>query len=239
MPARRWWAFERASIWEREAGGGSAPSPAAPAGVREVRRINARELSRAMGQRDLGLVLRRLGRGVRAYAAWRNGVIACYGWVSAASECVGELERPIHPGPREVYVWNCVTLPAYRRLGLYAGLLRAIAERMGQEGVERLWIGATLGSRRSVRGFRAAGFRPAVRVTYLRLGRWSVLRATPVRGAGPELAGVVDRLLLRPGDREWAGLRWARQPIAAHRRCAAADARPARGPDPTVRSKGG
>ena len=218
MPARRWWAFERASVWERAGGGGEWPSPDPTADVHEVGRLHARELSRAMGQRDLGLVLRRLGRGVRAFAAWRDGVIASYGWVSTASECIGELERPIHPGPGEVYVWNCVTLPRYRRQGLYVALLRSIVERMGQKGVERLWIGSTLANRRSVHGFRAAGFRPVVRVTYVRVGRWAALRGAP--------AGAAERLLGHPADRPWAGLLWARQPVVEYRRCIAADARP-------------
>jgi GNAT superfamily N-acetyltransferase len=229
MPVSRWWAFERASVWERQVGGGGAPLPGPAASVQGVGRLHARELSRAMGQRNLGLVLRRLGRGVRAYAAWRDGAIACYGWVSFASECVGELERPIHPGAGDAYVWNCVTLPEHRRHGLYAGLLQAIAERMGAEGVRRLWIGATLAGRRSVRGFRAAGFRPALRATYVRVGPLSVLRVTPDRALPEELAEAARGLLRQPDDREWAGLLVARRPAADYRRCAAVDARPAPG----------
>lgn len=238
MPAGRWFAFERASVWEREVGAGAAPPPGPALAVHEVRRLHARELSRAMGQRDLGLVLRRLGRGVRAFAAWRDGAIACYGWVSFAGECVGELERPIHPRAGEAYVWNCVTLPRHRRRGLYAGLLRSIAERMAAEGVRRLWIGATLNGRRSLRGFRAAGFRPALRVTYLRLGRWSVLRAAPDRALGDELARAARRLLLQPDDRAYGGLLVARRPTADYRRCVAADTRPAQRTDRPVQSQG-
>jgi ribosomal protein S18 acetylase RimI-like enzyme len=80
--------------------------------------------------------------------------------------------------PGEAYIWDCVTLPAFRRRGLYVALLRHIVGVLRAEGLRRLWIGASLDNTPSIRGFRSAGFRPVLRLIYLRVlglrGNWLV-----------------------------------------------------------------
>lgn len=102
------------------------------------------------------LVAARLERGVRAFGAFREGELAGYGWLTAGPEWIGELGAEIHPGPGEAYVWNCVTLPEQRRLGVFRSLLLAIRERARSEGLERLWIGSQGGA---ISAVKAAGFR--------------------------------------------------------------------------------
>ncbi|MDQ6741776.1 MAG: GNAT family N-acetyltransferase, partial [Candidatus Dormibacteraeota bacterium] len=65
------------------------------------------------------LVLARLARGCRCLAVRSGGEVAGYGWLSTGPEWIGELGLEIRPAPGEIYVWNCVTLPAHRRRGLF------------------------------------------------------------------------------------------------------------------------
>jgi ribosomal protein S18 acetylase RimI-like enzyme len=116
------------------------------------------------------LVDERLERGSRAFAGWEAGELVCYGWVSTGSECIGELATMLRLAPGHAYVWDCATLPAHRRRGLYTELLRVIVARLGAEGLLRLWIGASLSNGPSLRAFASAGFTPVLVVTHARLG---------------------------------------------------------------------
>lgn len=71
--------------------------------------------------------------------------------------------------PDEVYIWDCATLPHYRGQRLYCALLSQIAATLCHEGIQRLWIGASLSNIPSIRGFAVAGFQPVLRLTYRRL----------------------------------------------------------------------
>lgn len=164
----------------------------------------AGDLGRAMGLPGGEAVLQRMAREARAWAGWAGGSIACYGWVSAGSErgtYVGELERAIRLPPGEAYVWDCLTLPAYRRLGLYTSLLTQIARAMHAEGFGRLWIGSSLGNRPSIRGFERAGFRPILQVIYGRAGCTSVFVSRPHRGAHGDRVAAARAVLARPDER--------------------------------------
>ncbi|HEY8202810.1 MAG TPA: GNAT family N-acetyltransferase [Actinomycetota bacterium] len=223
------WTWERGAVWELELTGGRIPlvAPAVPARWEEAGPDGAEELASAMGLPEPGEVLRRLAGGARAFAArvapvgGAGGRIVCYGWVSAGSEWIGELERAIRLGPGEAYVWDCLTAPEHRRLGLYTALLGHIARTLQAEGFGRLWIGSALGNRPSIRGFEAAGFRPVLRVAYVRAGAATVFvtrsfprvprgRAAAARAAlardGEHRAGPlsVGRLRHGPGKLPWS-----------------------------------
>jgi ribosomal protein S18 acetylase RimI-like enzyme len=148
----------------------------------------------------------RLERGTRCFTASIDGELAAYGWVTPGSEWIGELERQIGLGPDEAYIWDCVTLPAYRRRGLYSGLLRLMVATLTQEGFRRIWIGAALSNRPSIRGFVNSGFRPALRVVYLRVGSISCLYHRRFRGAPQPIAEDAVRVLAAPEERRWGPL---------------------------------
>ena len=126
-------------------------------------------MAAAMGLKNPRQVMRRLARSRRCFAAKVEGNIVAYGWVSTGRECIGEMGRQIHLQADEAYVWDCLTLPAYRRLGLYTALLIYINDTLVEDGYRRIWIGSNLDNRPSIRGFANAGYQPAVAITHLRL----------------------------------------------------------------------
>lgn len=146
---------------------------------------------------------RRLAAGKRSYTARLSGELAAYGWVSFNEEFVGELNLRLHLLPGEAYIWDCVTLPAFRRNGLYSALLSYIVAQLQQEGLRRVWIGADLDNLPSQRGIARAGF---CHVADLLIERALAIRQAWVQGRPgvPErLVAEARRVFLDNHDRVW------------------------------------
>ena len=132
--------------------------PTAPAVFGPIGPEAKGELSAAMGQASSAEMRRRFEAGRRCYAARAHGVLAAYGWVSLNEEFVGGLGLRLHLMPGEAYVWDCATLPAFRRQGLYSALLGRIVQALRAEGLLRAWIGADYDNQPSQAGITRAGF---------------------------------------------------------------------------------
>src|SRR5260370_1757099 len=57
------------------------------------------------------------------------------------SEWIGEVDLEIRPGEGEAYIWNCVTLPAHRRQGVFGAMVAGIAPGARTEALSRFWLG--------------------------------------------------------------------------------------------------
>jgi ribosomal protein S18 acetylase RimI-like enzyme len=99
----------------------------------------------------------RLADGHRAYVAWRDGEPAAWGWVATRTAEIGELGSAFAIPRGERYLWNFVTLPAHRGLGIYPRLLEAIVRAESRE-AERFWIAYAPENHASGAGIRKAGF---------------------------------------------------------------------------------
>ena len=86
----------------------------------------------------------RFETGRHCYTAWVAGVLAAYGWVSFEEEFIGELGLRLKLLPGEAYIWDCVTLPAYRQNHLYSALLGYMLDELRAGPLCRVWIGADL-----------------------------------------------------------------------------------------------
>lgn len=197
------WAFERGSLWTIELTE-RAVVPAWPrvaASLGEVHRENVGPLTAAMGVSSSDPILRRFATGRRCFAARVSDQLAAYGWVSQAAECIGEQEREIRLQLDEAYIWDCATLPAYRRQRLYSALLSYIVAQLRGDGARRIWIGSSLDNRPSLQGFANAGFRPVVTLIYMRLFSlrcsWFIGHPT----APAELVGAARRALVADHER--------------------------------------
>jgi GNAT superfamily N-acetyltransferase len=184
---------------QSKAPGSLAPQVAATIG--EVPRDAVAMLAEAMGPGGPRAVKERCAAGRRCFAAWIDGAIASYGWVSTGEERIGELERPFRMRDGEAYVWDCVTLPPFRRQGLYTALLRTVASLLREEGVDRLWIGAGLYNAPSIQGFATAGFRTVINLTYIRLLFLQHIWVTDDAAAPANLIRDARRSLLGPSAR--------------------------------------
>jgi ribosomal protein S18 acetylase RimI-like enzyme len=103
-------------------------------------------------------LLKRFNNGRRCYTAWVEDQMAAYGWVSFDDEHIGELNLRVKLLPGEVYIWDCATIPAFRRRHLYSALLSYILEVLRAEGLCRAWIGADFENQPSQQGMARAGF---------------------------------------------------------------------------------
>ena len=139
---------------------------------------------------------RLMANGRRCYAGRVEGALAAYGWLSFDHEDIGEQGLRLKLPPGDAYVWNCVTAPAYRRRGVYSGLLAHIAVEMRAEGLRRLWIGADASNLPSQKGMARAGFRPVLELYTLQLfgRRWHWFRRRP--GASRALFDDAKRVLM-------------------------------------------
>ena len=160
-------------------------------------------LAEAMGGGDPAEVLKRFESGRRCYTAWAGDQLAAYGWVSFDEEHIAELNLRLRLLPGEAYIWNCVTLPAYRQNYLYSGLLVYILKELRSGNLCRAWIGADLDNVASQRGIARAGFKP---VADLIIARVLTLRSVWVQGRPgvPEsLVAEARRAFLNNRDDVW------------------------------------
>jgi GNAT superfamily N-acetyltransferase len=149
---------------------------------------------------DGDLVAARLARGCRCFGAWAGDDLLGYGWLSSGPEWIGEVDLEIKPGDGEAYIWNCVTLPAHRRTGVFGAMVAGIAARARTDGLSRLWIGSVALPAEKV--IPRAGFAPVLHFSSEVLSgiRWVKVRSEGgvdpgLLAAGREVLAVGGRPL--------------------------------------------
>lgn len=123
----------------------------------------------------------RYAAGHRAYVAVIDGQPAAWGWVATRTADIGELGARLTLNENERYLWNFVTLPSYRGLGIYPRLLQAIVSAESVD-AERFWIGYAPENHASGAGIRKGGFVTAAEMSFDANGR-PALRAEIPGGA--------------------------------------------------------
>ena len=118
-------------------------------------------------------MIRRFGEGQRAYVAWLGDVRAAWGWVATRRADVGEVGASIVLPVGERYLWNFVTLPSHRGMGIYPRLLEAIIAAESAE-AERFWILYAPENHASAAGIRKAGFSVVAELSFDSSGRPAV-----------------------------------------------------------------
>jgi GNAT superfamily N-acetyltransferase len=99
----------------------------------------------------------RFAAGHHAYVATMHGVAAAWGWVATSSATIGELNASFSISSTDRYLWNFVTLTAFRGQGIYPRLLDAIVEAESAQG-ERFWIAYAPENHASGIGIQKSGF---------------------------------------------------------------------------------
>jgi GNAT superfamily N-acetyltransferase len=142
---------------------------------------------------DGDLVSVRFARGCRCFGAWLGDELAGYGWLSSGPEWIGEVELQISPGSGEAYIWNCVTLPAHRKKGVFRTLLLNISAQARREGVARVWVGSV--AIPAERAIGPSGFQPALHLdsTVIKGMRW--LKVSRAEGADQNLVEAAREVL--------------------------------------------
>lgn len=164
-----------------------------PVEFSEVKRSSAEMLVQAMEPETADEVLQRLEAGRRCFAGCVGDRVACWGWVSHGSEWIGEMKVHFRMQAGEAYIWDCVTLPSFRRQGLYSALLSHMVKELQGEGITRIWIGSNLENRPSIKGFVRAGFRPVIRVSFLQILGLRFFKVSGYPEAREDLASAASR----------------------------------------------
>jgi hypothetical protein len=203
MGLRPRWTRELSTLWvcDLEHSTPVHISPRRAATFQELEDGMREQLAGVMGMPDLHHVLERLEAGRRCFVAIVDGGITSYAWVSSHCERVGELERVFVLPEGDRYIWDCATVADQRGQHLYTALLSHTLSHLLDEGVRRVWIGASRANHLSTRGIVRAGFSPALETSYLRLGRLRYLRLVRPSSVPPPLAEDAVRLIAQQDER--------------------------------------
>ncbi|MFZ1041793.1 MAG: GNAT family N-acetyltransferase [Anaerolineales bacterium] len=160
-------------------------------------------LTGMMGDNARAEILRRFETGRRCYIGSVDDQLAAYGWVSLNEEYLGELDLRVRLLPGEAYIWDCFTLPAFRRKGFYSALLTHIVGELQADQLCRVWIGADSDNKSSQDGIARAGFHM---VANMIVARVFAMRLVWVQGRpdiSESLIAEVRRAFLDDRDRVW------------------------------------
>jgi len=158
----------------------ASPSLTALAGF-EVHQVWDAEFMARLQNRTIEEMTARFDAGHRAYVAWRNEAPAGWGWVATISAHIGELGASFAIPAGERYLWNFVTLPEHRGLGIYPRLLQAIVRAESRE-AERFWIAYAPENHASGGGIAKAGFTRLAEMSFDAEGRPALYALTPGGG---------------------------------------------------------
>jgi GNAT superfamily N-acetyltransferase len=156
-----------------------------------VRREQDVALMATLQARAADVIAGRYAHGHRAYVAWHRDVPVAWGWVATRSAEIGELGSSFEIPAGERYLWNFVTLPAHRGLGIYPRLLAAIVRAESRE-AQRFWIAYAPENAASGAGIRKAGFVDLAELSFDASSR------AAVRGMIPGGARAASRVLGLP-----------------------------------------
>ena len=148
-------------------------------------------------------ITKRLESGRQCYAGWVDGHVAAYGWVSFEDEDIGELNLRIKLLQGEVYIWDCVTLPAFREKYLYSALLIYILGELRVQNLCRAWIGADFDNSASQKGIARAGFRHVADLVIERVLAMRQVWVTGLPGVPESIVAEARRAFLNDRDKVW------------------------------------
>jgi hypothetical protein len=146
---------------------------------------------------------KRLASGRHCYAAWVDSQLAAYGWASFHEEHIGELNLRVKLLAGEAYVWDCVTLPAYREKHLYSALLAYILGELRALQYCRAWIGADLENVVSQKGMARAGFHHVADLVIRRVLAKRQAWVVGLPGVPESIVAEARRVFLNDRDKVW------------------------------------
>jgi GNAT superfamily N-acetyltransferase len=122
-----------------------------------VRRVIDPAFMAALQRRSIPDMAARMADNHHAYVAYLDDAPAAWGWVATQSAEIGELKTSFTLPRGERYLWNFVTLAAFRGKGVYPRLLDAIVRAESAE-AELFWVAYAPENHASGAGIRRAGF---------------------------------------------------------------------------------
>lgn len=197
------WAVEFGTFWLSDVANGlpQASLSRATTTFGEVLPDDWASLQSAMHLPDPQPIHSRFQNGRRCFGLRAADQIVAYGWATRGREWVGELERDFYLQEGEVYIWDCGTVPAWRGQRCYTTLLNKMIYQLHQEGLPRIWIGASRQNQPSIRGIVQAGFQHVMDMAYRRWWLFTFLQFIESPSANPSQLGAAYRLLMSKNER--------------------------------------
>lgn len=200
MASRDNWIYQHGVLWsaELEDLGGRPIATQVPAKFGQIQRQALDELITTVSVMDPiapTALAQRFTLDKQCFAMQVGKLIVAYGWLTLGPEWVGEFERELQLQAGEAYIWDCATLPDFRRQRLFSALLSHLTHYLQQAGLRRLWIIGNHPATAINQSVAAAGFQPILRLRYVRLFDKRCLLATPQPGASAPQIATARRLL--------------------------------------------
>ncbi|HET9906891.1 MAG TPA: GNAT family N-acetyltransferase [Anaerolineales bacterium] len=180
-----------------------AISPRIHADFRRVTLDLAPALAASTDSLTLTEITKRLESGRQCYAVWVDGQVVAYGWVSFEKEDIGELNLRIKLLPGEAYIWDCMTLPAFREKLFYSAMLTYILSELRVQNLNRVWIGADLDNLPSQKGIARAGFRHVADLIIERVLAMRQVWVTGLSDVPESIVAEARRAFLNDRDKVW------------------------------------
>jgi hypothetical protein len=193
-----------------------AITPLIPATFHRAGPGSASALATVMGSTPAE-VNNRFETGRSCYAAWFEGRLVAYGWVSFEEEFIGELSLRLRLLPGEAYIWDCATVPAFRQKHLFSALLVYMLSELRSEPLCRVWIGANLDNAPSQRGIDRAGFHRVADLVVVRVLGLRRVWVQSYPGVPESLAAEARRAFLGARGGIWQAA-YSRINIISHER---------------------
>ncbi len=206
MATRSVWTFRRGDVWAAELTGRRVRDlrPRVRTEFAEVLAAHFPRLLAAVQQMDPispDALAKRFELGRQCFAAWVDDSVAAYAWLTRGAEWIGEFERRLEVAEGEAYIWDCATVPAYRRRRLFSALISHVADELSREGLQRLWIISRMDAAPVNRAVERAGYTRITRLIYLRIGGYKFLAVTPGTDVSRAQVCAARRLLGAEGER--------------------------------------
>lgn len=122
----------------------------------------------------------RLSESTRCFVVTSDEKFVHASWVTTSVAWMRELRRYLAPPPGDAYVYESFTRAEVRGRGVYPIALRNIAARVGEEGVNRLWVAVEEDNPASIKSVTKAGFERAFELPFGR--RFGVVRIGQASG---------------------------------------------------------
>jgi hypothetical protein len=111
----------------------------------------------------------RLVRGDRCFAVLEQGTILSFFWIRRGERYLPELHLKFNLGTHQVWMYNAVTVKRARGRGLCPNIICHIAQALGQENTDELFVEAEEGNQASLHAIEKANCKRIVRIRLQRI----------------------------------------------------------------------
>lgn len=135
---------------------------------RETHRADGEAYGLWIGTDSAATFTSRLSDTTRCFVVTSEEKFMHASWVTTSSAWTRELKRYLAPPPGDAYIFESYTRDEVRGRGVYPMALQNIAARLGEEGINRLWVAVEQHNSPSLKAVAKGGFERAFEIPFAR-----------------------------------------------------------------------